>query len=119
MARYNDAAYFFYYHAGYAYDPKTETPEQGAWRSARRLARAENLARDHESARFEWDYDPDIDSSDFDDEHPIRPCYICKVYVDNNQVANLGGIDLDPDLGLNDPYCRVIEAELTLEALED
>ena len=28
---------FFFKHAGYSYDPKTETPQRGRWRRAERI----------------------------------------------------------------------------------
>ena len=37
-------AEFFFTHAGYSYDPKTETPEQGRAKCAQRLAEAEEEA---------------------------------------------------------------------------
>ena len=59
---------FFLKHAGYSYNPKTETLMQGRIRSARALAKAEREARDGEP----W----------------------------------------------GDPYRRIVEAELAIEALQ-
>lgn len=39
---------FFYDHAGYGYNPATETAEQGRENTARGLARAELYAREHD-----------------------------------------------------------------------
>lgn len=50
---------FFYNHAGFSYDPKTETPEQGRARCAKLLAKAEEFAIE-ESIRFEWMPDDEI-----------------------------------------------------------
>jgi len=110
---------FFYDYAGFNYDPKTETPEEGRRRCAFNLAEAEEKARnDERRVYFQWDIDPDIDSSDFDDENPVRELYICKMYVNGHLGSCLGGIDLDPNNPFVDPYLRVVEAELALE-LED
>ena len=53
---------FFYEHAGYSYDPKCETQNQGRRRCARGLAKAEAKASKL-GFTFEWDYDG-MDSSD-------------------------------------------------------
>lgn len=106
---------FFYDHAGFSYDPKNETKEQGRQRCAEILALAESKFRNIEDAYFEWDFDPVTDSTEFDSKNPPRRLYICKIIPDG---PNLGGIDLDSDAGLGDPYTRVIEAELAAEYLD-
>jgi hypothetical protein len=105
------ATAFFYEHAGYSYDPKTETPEQGKKRCAVALARAE---RDAASAgiRFTWEYDPDGCigcGCATGAEHTVETCFAVK---DGECVASLGSI-----CEATDTYRRVIEAELAYEAL--
>lgn len=114
----NEAAAFFFKHAGYSYDPKTETPEQGRTRVAQTLELAERFARSY-GLVFAWEVDPDIDSSDFDDsDEPWQLWQCCAYDQDENLRASLGGIDLGrdghPD---SDTYARVIEAELADEVL--
>lgn len=109
---------FFYAHAGYSYRPDTETPSQGRRRCARELARAERLGS-AAGLSFTWSYDPDIDSSDFDDSADPWPLWQCECFnEDGGMAAYLGGIDLGRDgIPHGDPYRRVVEAELAMEAL--
>lgn len=55
---------FFYEHAGYSYDPLTETPEQGRQRGATVLAQAERESRDAGDS-YEWRIDTDSSSADW------------------------------------------------------
>jgi hypothetical protein len=48
--------FFFYQNAGYVYDSKTETPEQGRLRCAKELAAAEAIGQRLGYA-FEWEFD--------------------------------------------------------------
>jgi hypothetical protein len=108
---------FFYEHAGYSYDPKKETPEQGRRKCARALARAEAKAYD-KGITYKWDVD-DTDSSEWSDERPAWQQWYCIAYNRKGAaIASLSGIDF----GRNgepwgDPYRRVVEAELALEAI--
>lgn len=109
---------FFYDNAGYSYDPKTETPEQGRWHCARILACAE-LVADRLNMTFEWSIDPDIDSSDFDDDPEPWQLWQCAAFdSDGYCCASLSGIDFGRD---GEPwgsdYKRVVEAELAAEAV--
>jgi hypothetical protein len=56
------AVRFFYDHAGWNHDPKTETSEDGRWVYARELARAEQWASEY-GVQFTWNPDPDDDGS--------------------------------------------------------
>jgi hypothetical protein len=47
---------FFYEHAVYSYDPKTETAEAGRIRCAKDLAEAEVIGQ-RLDYQFEWDWD--------------------------------------------------------------
>lgn len=103
---------FFQEHAGYIV-------------GARALC-AFNLAKASERAAsdgmaFRWEVDQEIDSSDFSDETPAWELWTCVAYMDDERgdaccVASLCGIDFGRDGNpWNDPYRRVVEAELALE----
>lgn len=118
---------FFYDHAGFSYDPETETSEQGHARCARELAQAEL-----EGKRRGWIVEA------FPDDLPVMDDDVgSRELVESGQAVNLqvwlrAGPDCDPDeisdiLGVlggvvvpseDDPYVRVVGAELALEALE-
>lgn len=122
---------FFLKHAGYSYDPKTQTPIQGRIRGARALARAEREARDG-GFYYTWELD-DYLSSEWipDNEDGGRNCdpwqtWRCAMFRADNQetnarggcVASLHGIDLGRDgEPWGDPYKRVVEAELAIDGL--
>jgi hypothetical protein len=108
--------HFFLKYAGYSYDPAKETAHQGRIRCAQSLAQAERMARDYD-LRFQWEIDPDINSSEFSDEDP--PWHLWEVIcysADGNIVGCLGGVDFGRDRDpWMDPYRRVVEAELASE----
>ncbi len=108
---------FFYEHAGYSYDPTSETRTQGRRRCARRLARAEAKASQL-GFTFEWDYDG-MDSSQWTDERdPATPTWQCLCRnAAGEVVSSLCGIDFTDGKPWGDPYQRVVEAELALEAI--
>ncbi len=115
-ARMQKATQFFYEHAGFSYDPKTETAEEGRLRCARELAQAEY---DSSEISFDWQVD-DCDSSEWSDEQPPYAQWVCFARdVDSGRIlASLGGIDFGRDSEpYGDPYMRVVEAELALEIL--
>ena len=111
---------FFWLHAGYNHDPKTETRAQGRRRCAAELARAEVFA---ESAgwTFEWVGDDGVTADELNHDEWCRPdCGIehsawgCVCKTDRHVLASLWGIiDPSPD------YCRVVQAELAGEAEAD
>jgi hypothetical protein len=104
---------FFYDHAGTSYDPATETPEEGRVRGARALAAAE-LHRLSADWYVVWSEDPEPFDDDVHDGS--EQGYIATLYDrDGNDLANLGQIDADE----HSPYRRVVEAELTAEALAE
>ena len=125
---------FFLKHAGYSYDPKTQTPMQGRIQTARRLAKAERQARDA-GISFCWGQDDYLSSEWIADNEdggrnrdPWRTWY-CTAYaapkqnegyygVRPNVLASLSGIDFGRDgEPWGAPYRRVVEAELAIEAL--
>lgn len=115
---------FFLKHAGYSFNPQTETPMQGRIRCARALAKAERQARD-QGFSYSWSIDPDVDSSDFGDNldngvlgEPWK-LWQCAMYnADGRIVASLHAIDFGRDGSpWSDPYKRVVEAELAMEGL--
>lgn len=108
---------FFLANAGYSYNPKTETPEEGKLNSAIALAEAEAKGKDI-GLHFGWEQD-DVTTEDFSDEAPFYPLWICTCYFEGQPVAGLGGIDLGADgQPHSKAYPRVIQAELAAEALE-
>lgn len=99
---------FFYKHAGYSYDPKSETKAQGRRRCARLLADAETWAADAGlTFTWEWDETP----WDGDGPAPSEVLGCIARWPDGRHAASLWGI-ADPSRA----YARVIEAELACEA---
>lgn len=114
----NKQEQFFYKHAGFSYDPKTQTPEQGKAECAKALADAETLATAH-GYSFEWTEDSECSAADFrDDTDYALWCCIMR-NDDGDVVGSLRGIDFGPggEPWGND-YRRVVEAELALEHME-
>jgi hypothetical protein len=110
----DSAVKFFFDRAGYGYDPKIETPEQGRARDAQELAEAEARAK-RAGLRFVWEVDPDIDSSHFSDEVPPWDQWQCTALC-GGRVGYLGGVDFGRDgTPHGDAYARVVEAEIALE----
>lgn len=98
------AEQFFFDHAGYSYDPKSETAEHGRIRCAKNLAAAEGIAREA-GVSFEWVPDADVD------EPNQWGCMLHDAAGSIHQ--SLWGIDFgrhgEP---WGDKYRRVVEAEL-------
>lgn len=126
------AEYFFWKHAGYSYDPKTQTPEERRKECAKRYAVAERWASEND-VQFQWEQDSETDAlfRDTDNPYQLWRCICCQ---GDEIVAVLGGIDLgrngspypygvgvlgNPTAHTRDPYARVVEAELALEAMPD
>lgn len=112
---------FFYEHAGYSYDPRTQTPEEGRHAAAKRLAHVEEAGREA-GLSFEWMVDNSDDSSSFSEETPPWRLWGC-ICHDNKGApgAALWGIDFGRDgtPWSNTCYRRVVEAELASEQLSD
>lgn len=111
---------FFYDHAGSSYNPKTETEEQGRIRGAQALAKAEAFAAE-QGFIFSWSQDEDgcigCDCGSEDcacASGEPHDCRVCVMYDASGEdvLASLGSI-CEP----SKEYCRVVEAELALEAM--
>lgn len=100
MSRYDEAFLFFYDNAGYSYDPKTQTEEEGRMECANRLALAEAFASE---AGLTWYWEQD----DFENNEPRWCCSCAQLPL------ALGGIDVDE----SDDYARVVKAELVSELI--
>lgn len=101
----NEAEQFFFEHAGYSYDPKRETEEQGRIRYAQELAEAEQWAH-RQGIVFFWDSDPD------QADH-----WVCEARLHNRTMTALFDIDLASSPELDD-YARVVPAEMALDLME-
>lgn len=122
-----DAVRFFWEHAGYGHDPKTQTAEQGRFERACGLREAEEFFDDYEAdeydtdpptdaLRYTWEIDADYNPNDYD--YPGAEigwaCFLWAFDGRRWHVAEaLGGITFG---GNGDPwgkgYMRVVEAEL-------
>lgn len=102
-----NAEEFFYNHAGFSYDPISETREEGRVRCAKRLAAAEQWAKD-ENVSYEW-------LENTHDDGFLGSPETCEVLIatHHNHEAILGGID-----DATDDIRRVVEAELALQLLD-
>ena len=108
---------FFLEHAGWSYNPATQTPEEGRLECARKLAEAEQ-AGSEAGLSFEWSIDQTIDSSEFDDSDEPWALWgcVCRT-IEGGWVSSLGGIDFGRfGTPWGQSYRRVVEAELAQEA---
>ena len=116
---------FFYDYAGHSHDPKTETTEEGRLRCATELALAERWAKQN-GIHHQWWIDADYTVGKDDDLHP-EECsspYLCIAgHMDSpfdpvDPEASLGGILFAKGKDYaNDPYGRIVEAELSMEIM--
>lgn len=118
---------FFHEHAGWHYDPASETSEQGRERTARELANAEQYAREH-GWWAEIEPDPDVMEDDVDSVGLVERGEMVNLSVTlfapaegnpviragGNVLGSLGGIVVPSE---SDPYLRVVAAELAAEAM--
>lgn len=106
---------FFLRNAGYSYDPKTQTPQQGRAACARRLAKAERDARQL-GYTFEWSDDWTIGNhlKEYGECYANGEPSTCESCLMRNAagevVQSLSCID-----DATREYRRVVEAELALE----
>lgn len=108
---------FFFEHAGYSRKPR-QSETAGKAISAVRYSRAEELGR-HHGYRVEWTEDPDADLSWASPEQleeikngKIRMINAYLFDEDGSMVEGMGGIAVT---GNDDPYMRVVAAELMME----
>lgn len=126
-------ARFFFEHAGYSYDPKTQTADDGRAECAEALAEAESVLLEAMRCadvgcqwenddpellgyrkRNPWTPNEEMDGTDF-----RRSCEQVCIWHRNEDgrctyLASLGGIT-----DATQAYRRVVRAELALEALAD
>lgn len=117
---------FFKAQAGYSYDPKTETAIEGQRKTARALAQAEARAK-RLNYSYEWSIDEFSSSADWIDDNEDggrngNPWQVWACVLRNEAgviLQSLCGIDFGRDgEPWGQPYKRVVEAELALEAGE-
>ncbi len=110
-----DAYTFFYHNAGYSYDPSKESPINGRIRCAQALTDAELWAC-QEGYSYEWRLDGSY-SDEFSDEPDPWGLWECIMRNSEGEpTQHLCGIDFGRDGDpWNDPYRRVVQAELALE----
>lgn len=103
---------FFLDHAGFSYDPMTQTPEQGKRQCAERLADAEDAimqAMRVGDVLVSWSDDERMG----DEEEGVERVECCVIEINGEIVASLFAIwDADAN------YRRVIRAELALGCLD-
>jgi hypothetical protein len=105
---------FFSEHAGFSYDPKVETPEEGRQNSALHYAKAEQFAKER-GWTAEWRDDPEPYEMGDAEETPPSEVLGCVLKDSSGEVlASLWQIG-DPTRA----YRRVVEAELASEAIAD
>lgn len=108
---------FFYEHAGYSYDPKTETAEDGRVRCARELAIAERKLIEGpyqihvEPSEFPWDGDEPYDGPLWD----MTLYRLGEYSTDDEIIGSLCCIAEEED----GPYLRVVAAELADEYIPE
>ncbi len=112
-----DAVAFFHDHAGWSYDPRSETPEEGRMRCARGLAAAEAWAS-NAGVRYEWRHESEpVDRSGIEHDGPL---WEVLAHLDGQVVGSCGVIDLGRDGDpWHDPYARVCEADLAADAMRN
>ena len=119
-----NAYQFFLKHAGYSYDPKTETVMQGRIRGARALAKDERDARNG-GFTYVWSIDEMSTSAEFDNDDfngsnsdPWQLWQCAMLNAEGRIVNSLHGIDFGRDGSpWGDAYRRVVEAELAGEGM--
>lgn len=118
MAADKKAVDFFYKYAGYGYDPKRETKEQGRRRGAKLLAEAEAYALDH-GWSYRWEDDPEGWDSlgDVPVEDVSEVLGVALLDENGKTLESLGGVSFGHNFPDNRRYGRVVEAELALEAM--
>lgn len=105
---------FFFKHAGWSYNPQTESPSQGRTRCAIVLAEAEARAASH-GVQFFWDFDG-MTNREWTDEGEEYGTWACTAYYQGENIANICGVDFgNGGEPWGDPYARVVQAEILCE----
>lgn len=110
-----EAVAFFYEHAGFSYNPETQTADEGRREGALRLAEAELWAKTN-GIEIEWEDDWEVGDhhAEFGETYENggpETCEQATITYEGEIVASLGCID-----DASDEYRRVIEAQLAVEA---
>jgi hypothetical protein len=114
------AADFFYEHAAFSYDPKTETEEEGHTECARQLAAAEHTIQSDDTYRYEWGQTEGLTNADFEDTDNPYLLWQCVLFRGDEAMVSLSGIDLGRHgVPATENYRRVVEAELALEQIKN
>lgn len=113
----DEARAFFAEHAGLSVKPG-ESHATARERCARELAEAEAWADEH-GLGFDVEPDPDLGSATDEQRANIEAgetVYLQAALIDESEVVgSLGGIEVDAETGEDDPYMRVVRAELADE----
>lgn len=114
---------FFFEHAGWSYDPQTESEFAGRVRCALELEHAEACGADH-GFEFDWEPDNDTRAEDFDaevfpprDDEESWRFWGCILRYQGKERDSLWGISFASNAPSDEPYARVVEAELASELL--
>lgn len=103
---------FFYDVAGFSYDPKTETEDEGRRRCARDLAAAEERLQ---NGNYIVSVEPDPEPWDGDFPYD-GPLWIVTVWgAMSGRPNTLGAVGSVACPSVDDPYIRVVAAELAAE----
>lgn len=117
------AVAFFLEHAGWSYNPATETPEQGRLRCARSLAKAERWLSEQNGHQVKWVEDTDYSPDDYDyppENDTPGLAWGCVIDLDGERGASLWAITFEGNgEPWGKPYARVVVAELAYELMPE
>ena len=115
------AYHFFLKHAGFSWNPATQTRAQGRIECAQRMAAAETAFLDAcrvSDVGINWEDDPDGSAWADDDYKPERvECAAIWHREESGRVRYLASLSCIDDADAN--YRRVIRAELALDCIDD
>ena len=104
---------FFYDHAGFGYDPKTQTADEGRTECAKQLAAAELAFMRCPGAACGW-FDDDSSAAELRRERErFKTCEYAVLTINGENVTSLHAIT-----DATDAYRRVVRAELALEVID-
>jgi hypothetical protein len=99
---------FFYDHAGFSFNPKTETEEQGKVNCAKQRVKAVKYAEDH-GWNYEWHADQNGCECEDGADHEVEYCIL---FDHGTVIESVGGV-----CNATAEYRRVVEADLALEVM--